>query len=179
MPAIFDATWPRLYIPESRNCKKQNVKDLQHQICLHQVRFCRLDFYRVVCEIFVWFIATKNNPANHNHGVNKQHFTVKNARKYFQNLSFRASLALRHCASEKKAHNLRNVVTVLNRVNNLIAINQDKVLATDTTMFALITPISVGVRCGGRGGRSLPGLENVQGKLCFQGKRKLLKIPEW
>ena len=27
-----------------------------------------------------------------------------------------------------------------------------------------------------RGGRQLPRLEKVQGKLCFQGKRKLLKI---
>jgi len=54
MPAIFNATWPRLYIPELRNCKKQNVRDLQHQIfSLHQVRFCKLDFYRVACKIFV------------------------------------------------------------------------------------------------------------------------------
>jgi len=34
MPAIFNATWPRLYIPELRNCKKQNVRVLQHQIFL-------------------------------------------------------------------------------------------------------------------------------------------------
>jgi len=103
MPAIFNATWPRLYIPELRNCKKQNVRDLQHQFfCLHQVGFCRLDFCRVVCEVLLWFIATKNNPANHNHGINKQHFTVKNVRNCFQNLSFRASLAIHHCASEKR-----------------------------------------------------------------------------
>jgi len=31
---------------------------------------------------------------------------------------------------------------------------------------------------GGRGGRPPPGFEKFQGKLCFQGKRNLLKNPE-
>jgi len=31
---------------------------------------------------------------------------------------------------------------------------------------------------GGRGGRPTPGLEQFQGKLCFQGKHNLLKNPE-
>jgi len=40
--------------------------------------------------------------------------------------------------------------------------------------------MDTGVRGGGsRGGRPSPGLENFQGKLCFQGKRKLQKNLEW
>jgi len=38
---------------------------------------------------------------------------------------------------------------------------------------------NIGVRGGGSGGMPPPGLENFQGQLYFQGKRKLLKIPEW
>jgi len=30
----------------------------------------------------------------------------------------------------------------------------------------------------GGGGAAAPRIENFQGKFCFQGKRKLLKIPE-
>jgi len=37
----------------------------------------------------------------------------------------------------------------------------------------------IGVRSGGSVGRPPPGLEKFHGKLCFQGKRKLLKNPEW
>jgi len=38
---------------------------------------------------------------------------------------------------------------------------------------------AIGVRVWGVGGGGHPpGLEKFQGKLCFQGKRKLLKSPE-
>jgi len=37
-----------------------------------------------------------------------------------------------------------------------------------------IISIIIGVRGGGSLGAAAPGLENFQGKLCLQGKRKLL-----
>jgi len=37
---------------------------------------------------------------------------------------------------------------------------------------------TIGVRRGGRGGGRRPCLEKFQGKLCFQGKHKMLKNPE-
>jgi len=43
----------------------------------------------------------------------------------------------------------------------------------------ILLECGIGVRGGGLGGPLPPGLEKFQGKLCFQGKRKLLKNPEW
>ena len=46
--------------------------------------------------------------------------------------------------------------------------------------YAIYLAIHIGVRGGGsRGGAAAPpGLENFQGKLCFQGKHNFLKNPE-
>jgi len=46
-------------------------------------------------------------------------------------------------------------------------------------ILILNAPVRIGVRGGGRGGGRPPGIEKFQGKLCFQGKRKLIKNPEW
>ena len=51
-------------------------------------------------------------------------------------------------------------------------------------LFCIVNPlnfisVTIGVRDGEAGVLPLPRLENFQGKLCFQGKQKLLKNPEW
>ena len=59
-----------------------------------------------------------------------------------------------------------------------------KIICTEghiINVVALKVPVvteSKAYEAGGEGGGRPPGLENFQGKLCFQGKHKLLKNPE-
>ena len=65
---------------------------------------------------------------------------------------------------------------------NLEAVKKDFGDDLDASRFSIqltaLSDVVSGVSIGVSGGRPPPGLEKFQGKLCFQGKRYLLKNPE-
>ena len=68
------------------------------------------------------------------------------------------------------------VVVFDGRVTRVVYDDTHQGLLGSCVKFSQRVVVVIGVRGGGV---AAPWIEKFKGKLCFQGKRKLLKIPEW